>query len=161
GSAKNEEEAELKYDAAWRAALDAALAAGGTLSHHHGVGRSKAPRLGAELGAGVDVVRAVQRVFDPAGILNPGNLLPQSPQGRTPVGAGPSAPELDPEAMLIHAAGETTLGALDDLLRPRGLALPLVTEVPRELSLASFLAEGAPGARDPWIDPVDHFLAGF
>ena len=54
----------------------AAIAAGGTLAHHHGVGRSKAPRLGAELGAGVDVVRALQRAFDPHGILNPGNLDP-------------------------------------------------------------------------------------
>jgi alkyldihydroxyacetonephosphate synthase len=64
------------YDRAWPAALDAAIAAGGTLSHHHGVGRSKAPRLGAELGEGVRVVRALQRAFDPNGILNPGNLLP-------------------------------------------------------------------------------------
>ncbi len=64
------------YDRAWPAALDAAIAAGGTLSHHHGVGRSKAPRLGAELGEGVSVVRALQRAFDPNGVLNPGNLLP-------------------------------------------------------------------------------------
>lgn len=67
---------EETYDRTWRAAMDAAIAAGGTLAHHHGVGRSKAPRMGAELGAGVDVVRALQRAFDPHGILNPGNLLP-------------------------------------------------------------------------------------
>ena len=67
---------EETYDRTWRAAQDAVLEAGGTLAHHHGVGRSKAPRLGAELGAGVDVVRALQRAFDPHRILNPGNLLP-------------------------------------------------------------------------------------
>jgi alkyldihydroxyacetonephosphate synthase len=67
---------EETYDRTWRAALDAAVAAGGTLAHHHGVGRSKAPRLAAELGDAVDVVRAMQRAFDPHGILNPGNLLP-------------------------------------------------------------------------------------
>jgi alkyldihydroxyacetonephosphate synthase len=67
---------EISYDRAWRAALAAAIAAGGTLAHHHGVGRSKAPRLGTELGAGIDVVRALKRAFDPHGILNPGNLLP-------------------------------------------------------------------------------------
>ena len=67
---------EATYDKMWRTAMDAAIAAGGTLAHHHGVGRSKAPRLGAELGAGVDVVRALQRAFDPYGILNPGNLVP-------------------------------------------------------------------------------------
>ena len=67
---------EMTYDRAWKAALAAAVAAGGTLAHHHGVGRSKAPRLRDELGAGIDVVRALQRTFDPMGILNPGNLLP-------------------------------------------------------------------------------------
>jgi alkyldihydroxyacetonephosphate synthase len=67
---------ERTYDRAWPAALEAAIAAGGTLSHHHGVGRSKAPRLAAELGLGVEVVRAVQRAFDPNRILNPGNLVP-------------------------------------------------------------------------------------
>ncbi len=71
-----DEASEATYDRAWKAALSAAVEAGGTLAHHHGVGRSKAPRLGAELGYGIDVVRALKRAFDPQGILNPGNLLP-------------------------------------------------------------------------------------
>ena len=68
---------EETYDRAWRAALRAAVDAGATIAHHHGVGRSKAPRMGDELGVGIDVVRALKRAFDPKGILNPGNLLPQ------------------------------------------------------------------------------------
>ncbi len=67
---------EATYDRAWQAALAAVVDAGGTIAHHHGVGRSKAPRLGSEIGAGVDVVRALKRAFDPRGILNPGNLIP-------------------------------------------------------------------------------------
>jgi alkyldihydroxyacetonephosphate synthase len=67
---------EATYDRAWRDALRAVGEAGGTLSHHHGAGRSKAPRLAQELGTGVDVVRALKKAFDPHGILNPGNLLP-------------------------------------------------------------------------------------
>jgi alkyldihydroxyacetonephosphate synthase len=67
---------ERTYDRAWRDALRAAVEAGGTLAHHHGVGRSKAPRLADELGAGIEVVRALKDVFDPRGILNPGNLIP-------------------------------------------------------------------------------------
>lgn len=71
---------EATYDRAWRAALDAALAAGGTLAHHHGAGRSKAPRLGVEHGtAGTQATLAVMRAFDPAGILNPGALRPDVP----------------------------------------------------------------------------------
>jgi alkyldihydroxyacetonephosphate synthase len=67
---------ERVYDATWDRAIKAAIEAGGTLAHHHGVGRSKAPRLREELGSGIDVFRALKRVFDPKGILNPGNLLP-------------------------------------------------------------------------------------
>ncbi len=72
-----DERCEITYDRAWKAAMAAAIDAGGTLSHHHGVGRSKAPRMTHELGlGGVDTVRALLRAFDPKGILNPGNLLP-------------------------------------------------------------------------------------
>jgi alkyldihydroxyacetonephosphate synthase len=71
---------EATYDRAWRAALAAAVEAGGTLAHHHGAGRSKAPRLTAELGdAGVATVQALMKAFDPKGILNPGNLAPNVP----------------------------------------------------------------------------------
>jgi alkyldihydroxyacetonephosphate synthase len=79
---------EATYDRAWRDALDAAMQAGGTLAHHHGVGRSKAPRLRDELGAGVEVVRALKEVFDPAGILNPGNLIPAPRSPSAPVKEG-------------------------------------------------------------------------
>jgi alkyldihydroxyacetonephosphate synthase len=76
-----DEACQRTYDRAWQAALAAAIEAGGTIAHHHGVGRSKAPRLGTELGVGVDVVWAMKRAFDPYGIFNPGNLLPPpSPQ---------------------------------------------------------------------------------
>ena len=72
-----DERCERTYDRAWRAAMAAAIEAGGTLAHHHGVGRSKAPRMAEELGAGgVETVRALMKAFDPKGILNPGNLLP-------------------------------------------------------------------------------------
>ncbi len=83
---------EARYDETWRAALDAATAAGGTLAHHHGVGRSKAPRLGPELGAGVGVVHALRRAFDPHGILNPGALVPPvSPEPYVPRARAPEA----------------------------------------------------------------------
>lgn len=71
---------EATYDRTWRAALDAAIAAGGTLAHHHGAGRSKSPRLEGEIGsAGVKTAKALMRAFDPKGILNRGNLLPNVP----------------------------------------------------------------------------------
>ena len=95
---------EATYDRAWKAALVAAVESGGTLAHHHGVGRSKAPRLRAELGAGVDVIRGLMHAFDPGGILNPGNLLPPdegSAPGDLPRAQSPRAPmELDRQSLL-------------------------------------------------------------
>jgi alkyldihydroxyacetonephosphate synthase len=59
-------------------AVNAAIvAAGGTISHHHGVGRDHREAYAAELGpVGVDILRAVKSRLDPAGILNPGILIP-------------------------------------------------------------------------------------
>ncbi|WP_449408294.1 FAD-binding oxidoreductase [Microbacterium maritypicum] len=56
---------------------DAIIAAGGTISHHHAVGRDHAPWLESEIGiTGVRILRAIKRELDPAGILNPGALIP-------------------------------------------------------------------------------------
>jgi alkyldihydroxyacetonephosphate synthase len=64
-----------RYDAAWDAGQRAALAAGATASHHHGVGLLRAPYLPEELGpAGFDVLRRVKDALDPDHLLNPGKL---------------------------------------------------------------------------------------
>ncbi|WP_063000356.1 FAD-binding oxidoreductase [Nocardia jinanensis] len=67
--------------AQWRAAKtaagDAIAAAGATITHHHAVGADHRAWLPAEIGdLGIRVLRAVKREIDPAGILNPGKLLP-------------------------------------------------------------------------------------
>ena len=60
-----------------REAVEAVLAGGGTLSHHHGVGRDLRGWLVAEKGPlGVSVLRAAKQALDPTSILNPGKLLP-------------------------------------------------------------------------------------
>jgi alkyldihydroxyacetonephosphate synthase len=60
------------------AATDAILAAGGTLSHHHGVGRDHTPWLKEEIGqVGVNALRTLKQSLDPAGTINPGTLLPR------------------------------------------------------------------------------------
>jgi alkyldihydroxyacetonephosphate synthase len=66
-----------QWQAAKAAASDAILAAGGAITHHHGVGRDHRPWYERELGElGIAALRAVKRELDPAGILNPGVLLP-------------------------------------------------------------------------------------
>jgi alkyldihydroxyacetonephosphate synthase len=59
-----------------RAASEAIVAGGGTISHQHGVGRDHLPYLAAEKGElGLQVLADVARRFDPAGIMNPGVLV--------------------------------------------------------------------------------------
>jgi alkyldihydroxyacetonephosphate synthase len=65
----------------WRKAKTAASEAmvrnGGTITHHHAVGADHRPWMRDEIGdLGVEVLRAVKAVLDPAGILNPGKLIP-------------------------------------------------------------------------------------
>ena len=60
-----------------QAAGEAILAAGGTISHHHGVGTDHQQAYAEEIGPlGMAVLRAVKAELDPVGILNPGILLP-------------------------------------------------------------------------------------
>jgi alkyldihydroxyacetonephosphate synthase len=67
-------EAAHRYDQIWRAGLSAAHVAGATISHHHGVGLSKAPFMPAEHGEAMTIYRALKDALDPAGILNPGKM---------------------------------------------------------------------------------------
>lgn len=60
---------------------DAILTSGGTISHHHGIGRDHAPWLAKEIGdGGMRILRALKTELDPAGIMNPGALI-AAPQG--------------------------------------------------------------------------------
>ena len=68
-----------QWRAVKRAACEAIVATGGTITHHHAVGRDHAPYMEAEVGAtGLDVLRAVKAELDPAGIMNPGKLAPRA-----------------------------------------------------------------------------------
>jgi len=73
-SAAGEEEQERRYDELWRAAMDAASAAGANVSHHHGVGLLKTEALQRQLGESGQLLAALKRTFDPDGIMNPGKL---------------------------------------------------------------------------------------
>jgi len=68
--------AEPTYVECWKQAMDATLRVGGTICHHHGIGRLRMPWMAAEHGSALDLMRAVKHALDPNGILNPGVLLP-------------------------------------------------------------------------------------
>ena len=80
---------ESMYLACWNAGTTAALAHGGSLSHHHGVGLNRARFMSAALGEGATaVLHAMKHSLDPNGILNPGKLGLPSPFGSAPDGFG-------------------------------------------------------------------------
>jgi alkyldihydroxyacetonephosphate synthase len=73
----DDHDAQVRYLGAWDQAARSCAAAGGTLTHHHGVGRLKSAFLAGELGeTGVDVLARIKTALDPQAIMNPGVLLP-------------------------------------------------------------------------------------
>jgi D-lactate dehydrogenase len=60
-----------------QAVLEAVLGLGGTLSGEHGIGLAKRPLMSRALDpVTLELMRGLKAQFDPAGILNPGKLLP-------------------------------------------------------------------------------------
>ncbi len=75
------EQRERYYREVWDAGTGAILAAGGALSHHHGVGINRARFVPEALGEAFATLVALKGTLDPAGILNPGKLGLPSPFG--------------------------------------------------------------------------------
>ena len=67
-------EAEAKLARWWETGMATCLAAGGSISHHHGIGRVKSRWLPDELEGWWEVLVALKRTLDPNGIMNPGAL---------------------------------------------------------------------------------------
>jgi alkyldihydroxyacetonephosphate synthase len=66
-----------RWWAAKRAASDAMIATGSTITHHHAIGTDHKPWFAEEIGpVGVAMLRGLKATVDPAGILNPGVLIP-------------------------------------------------------------------------------------
>jgi alkyldihydroxyacetonephosphate synthase len=65
-----------QWDEIKSAVSEAILSAGGTITHHHAVGRDHRPWYDRERPAPfASALRAAKRALDPAGILNPGVLV--------------------------------------------------------------------------------------
>lgn len=70
---------EATYHDGWRRIMEATDKHGGSLAHHHGIGRVRRNYLTAELGeTGVALLRTLKAALDPNGIMNPGVLLPDA-----------------------------------------------------------------------------------
>ena len=75
-------DAKQRYLECYRRIVEATVERGGGISHHHGIGRVRKPYLKDELGEeGVALLRRVKSALDPHGLMNPGNLIPDTRNG--------------------------------------------------------------------------------
>ncbi len=71
------EDARTQWLGAKRSATQAMTDSGATVTHHHAVGRDHRPWMVQEVGpVGTALLRAIKVAMDPAGVLNPGKLIP-------------------------------------------------------------------------------------
>lgn len=70
----DDDAAEEALESVWAAVMEAALAVGATISHHHGIGLQRSRWMAEEHGSGMEVLRRVKAALDPNGIMNPGKL---------------------------------------------------------------------------------------
>lgn len=73
-----------------RGVIETIMKSGGSLSHHHGIGRMMAPYLEEYLGKEqMEVLKSLKRHFDPRNIMNPGGQLGLDLPGDERKPAGP------------------------------------------------------------------------
>ena len=110
--ARQQEDAPIdQWRAAKTAASEAIVAGGGTITHHHAVGRDHAPYLQAEVGElGLELLRAAKERLDPAGIMNPGKLLPAEREKPASPGAEPARPAQESPAGPSCSRGRPAAG---------------------------------------------------
>jgi alkyldihydroxyacetonephosphate synthase len=55
------------------------LARGGSIVHHHGIGKARAPWVRDEYGTSFPLLETLKKAFDPNGIMNKGTIIPADP----------------------------------------------------------------------------------
>jgi alkyldihydroxyacetonephosphate synthase len=71
---RDPDDAIRRYESAWQEVMAATASLGGSISHHHGIGRARVATLASELGSAHVLLKAVKRALDPANLFNPGHL---------------------------------------------------------------------------------------
>ncbi len=153
GASPSDHEALERYDATWREALTAAHRAGGTIAHHHGVGRAKAGAMGLEWGAGLRWIEALRGAADPHGVMVQGALLGATPPS-APGFALPAEGALDATSRLLWHRADAPLSTARARAAAGGFSLPLPDAPTVREALARALALDA-------RDPADHLVAGY
>lgn len=57
--------------------VEESLKHGGTMVHHHGVGKARAPWIKEEYGSSFYILKTLKEAFDPNNIMNAGSIIPE------------------------------------------------------------------------------------
>lgn len=149
------------YDATWKAALDAARAAGGTVTHHHGVGVLKSEAAAKEAGAAIRVWNEIKASHDPNGIMNPGRPFPTNHEPTiddtlAPPRNGPIF-SLDTTSLLATVDPNISPETLQSELSSQGYTL----RIPPDRPFNEWLPLLARDATQAWETPVFTIQAVF
>lgn len=71
------EDARRVHRAIWDIIMEVTLKHGGSIGHHHGVGKHRTPYMKDELGSSYQLMEGIKNCFDPKGIMNPGVIIEQ------------------------------------------------------------------------------------
>lgn len=75
GGVPGKEKSEFEfYQECWNATIKATLDAGGSISHHHGIGVNRSHFMKQEWDGGLELMKKFKDVVDPNNILNPGKV---------------------------------------------------------------------------------------
>lgn len=156
GASPDDASARQTYDATWARALRAAHEAGGTIAHHHGVGRSKKAAMALEWGAGLRWIDALRRAADPDHAMGGGPLV----DGEMMEAEAPAAVtdvHVDAASRLVEAPADATLAEV----RARAAAHGLTLEGKDSTTLAEWTRDALAASLLSPRDPVDHVVAGW
>ncbi|MGX7418347.1 FAD-binding oxidoreductase [Carnobacterium gallinarum] len=73
---KPEEEITKYHNPINQIIVEESLKHGGTMVHHHGVGKARAPWIKEEYGSSYYILETLMKAFDPNNIMNAGNIIP-------------------------------------------------------------------------------------
>lgn len=68
---------EQQYDTAMGIIMEETLRFGGSICHHHGVGKYRTKWMDQEHGSSYQMMYTLKDAFDPNGIMNTGTFLPK------------------------------------------------------------------------------------
>lgn len=74
---RDPEGVEKVYRSIWSQVMAITLENNGTICHHHGIGKLRAPWIPQELESSYPLLQKMKKSLDLAGIMNPGTLLPE------------------------------------------------------------------------------------